>query len=36
MLTFEMAGPATRDAPREPTWTRREMAGHVSGLYVYA
>ena len=32
----EMAGLAAWDALREPAWTRREMADHVSHVYAYA
>jgi len=31
-----MAGPAAWDTPRDPAWTLREIAEHVSGVYVYA
>jgi len=31
-----MAGPAAWDTPRNPAWTLREIAEHVSGVYVYA
>ena len=31
-----MAGPAAWDGPREPAWTLREIAEHVSGVYAYA
>ena len=31
-----MAGPAAWDAPRDPAWTRPEIAEHVSGVYGYA
>jgi hypothetical protein len=36
LLTYEMAGPATWDAPRDPAWTLREIAVHVSGVTAYA
>jgi hypothetical protein len=36
LLTYEMAGPAAWDAPRDPAWTLREIAEHVSGVYGYA
>jgi hypothetical protein len=35
-LIYEMAGPATWDAPREPAWTLREIADHVSHVSAYA
>jgi hypothetical protein len=36
LLTYEMAGPAAWDVPREPAWTLREIAEHVSGVCAYA
>ena len=36
LLTYEMAGPAAWDAPRDPAWTLREIAEHVSGVCAYA
>ncbi len=35
-LTYEMAGPAAWDAPRDPAWTLREIAEHVSEVWAYA
>lgn len=32
MSWHAMAGPAAWDAPREPAWTLREIAEHVSGV----
>jgi hypothetical protein len=31
-----MAGPAARDAPRDPAWRGPGIAEHVSGVYGYA
>jgi hypothetical protein len=36
LLTYEMAGPAQWDAPRDPAWSLREIADHVSGVSAYA
>jgi hypothetical protein len=36
LLTYEMAGPAQWDAPRDPAWSLREIADHVSHVYAYA
>ena len=36
LLTYEMAGPDAWDAPRDPAWTLREIAEHVSGVCAYA
>ena len=36
LLTYEMAGPAAWDVPREPAGTLREGAEHVSGVCAYA
>jgi hypothetical protein len=36
LLMYEMAGPGAWDASREPAWTLREIAEHVSGVYQYA
>ncbi len=36
LLTYEMAGPDAWDAPRDPAWTLREIAKHVSGVCAYA
>jgi hypothetical protein len=32
LLAYEMAGPAAWDGPRDPAWTLRQPAGHVSGV----
>ena len=31
-----MAGPAARDGPRDPAWTRPEIPEQASGVYGYA
>jgi hypothetical protein len=31
-----MAGPDAWDAPRDPAWTLRKIAEHVSGVGAYA
>ena len=36
LLTYEMAGEQAWDAPRDPAWTLREIAEHVSGVSAYA
>ena len=36
LLTYEMAGPAAWDGPRDPAWTLSDSAEHVSGVYGYA
>jgi hypothetical protein len=36
LLTYEMAGEEAWDAPRDPAWTLREIAEHVSGVSAYA
>ena len=36
LLTYEMAGPEAWDASRDPAWTLREIAEHVSGVSAYA
>jgi len=32
LLAYEMAGPGPWDGPREPAWTLRQPAEHVSGV----
>jgi hypothetical protein len=36
LLTYEMAGEEAWDGPRDPAWTLREIAEHVSGVSAYA
>ena len=36
LLTYEMAGQDQWDAPRDPAWSLREIADHVSGVSAYA
>jgi hypothetical protein len=36
LLRYEVAGPGEWDAPRDPAWTLREIAEHVSGVTYYA
>jgi hypothetical protein len=36
ILTYEMAGEEAWDTPRDPAWTLREIAEHVSGVSAYA
>jgi hypothetical protein len=36
VLMYGMADPAQWDAPRDPAWTLREIAEHVSHVYEYA
>ena len=36
LLIYEMAGEEAWDAPRDPAWTLREIAEHVSGVSAYA
>ena len=36
LLADEMAGPAAWDGPRDPAWTLRRPAEHVSGVYACA
>ena len=36
VLIYEVAGPAAWDEPRDPAWTLREIAEHVSHVDAYA
>jgi hypothetical protein len=36
VLRYETAGPQEWDKPRDPAWTLREIAEHVSHVYEYA
>ena len=36
VLIYEIAGPEEWDAPRNPAWTLREIAEHVSHVDAYA